>query len=193
MQRTTLITQVLERLTTSLAAVAQVNYLIPSQVAPDLTQQAQLTLTPKLERQASELQSKGTEIGVSYGPAYNKNLSPNPLDRRVLSVQLDIELMDGDKARLLERLDEVLSTGEAAMMADDVPTHWQHFIADKTTFAFSQQSEGVKAQLQLNWSFYYQVEQSESPGVPITDVYLGQHGHEHKLVYSTQTPAGEIL
>ncbi|QPB82510.1 hypothetical protein CWC22_005705 [Pseudoalteromonas rubra] len=193
MQRTTLITQVLERLTTSLAAVAQVNYLIPSQVAPDLTQQAQLTLTPILERQASELQSKGTEIGVSYGPAYNKNLSPNPLDRRVLSVQLDIELMDGDKARLLERLDEVLSRGEAAMMADDVPTHWQHFIADKTTFAFSQQSEGVKAQLQLNWSFYYQVEQSESPGVSITDVYLGQHGHEHKLVYSTQTPAGEIL
>ncbi|TMP35531.1 hypothetical protein [Pseudoalteromonas rubra] len=193
MQRTTLITQVLERLTTSLAQVAQVDYLIPSQVAPDLTQQAQLTVTPTQERQASELQSKGTDKGVSYGPAYNKNLSPNPLDRRVLSVQLDIALMDGDKARLLERLDEVLSKGEAAMLADDVPTHWQHFIAEQTTFAFNQHSEGIKAQLQLSWSFYYQVEQSESPGTPITDVYLGQQGYEHKLIYSMQTPAGEVL
>ncbi|MCF2910105.1 hypothetical protein L1285_17460 [Pseudoalteromonas sp. DL2-H2.2] len=193
MQRTTLITQVLERLTASLAQVAQVDYLIPSQVAPDLTQQAQLTVTPTQERQASELQSKGTDKGVSYGPAYNKNLSPNSLDRRVLSVQLDIELVDGDKARLLERLDEVLSIGEAAMLADDVPTYWQHFIAEQTTFEFTEQDEAIKARLQANWAFYYQVEYPELPGTAITEVYLGQKGYEHKLIYSSDASSAEVV
>lgn len=144
MQRTTLITQVLERLTTSLAQVAQVDYLIPSQAAPDLTQQAQLTITPTQERQASELQSKGTDKGVSYGPAYNKNLSPNPLDRRVLSVQLDIALMDGDKARLLERLDEVLSIGEARCWRTTCPPTGNILLPSKRPLRLASTVKGLK-------------------------------------------------
>ncbi|KZN66850.1 hypothetical protein [Pseudoalteromonas luteoviolacea] len=190
MQRCTLINKVLECLSSGLQGVAQVGLLKATQPYPDLTQQAQLTVKLLGERQASELQAKGADKGVTYGPSYNKNLSPNSLDRRVLQLQLEIELEDADNAQLLQRLDQLISQCEALVMVDEMPTYWQHFIAEKSDFTFSHQVSTTLAKAQLDWAFYYQVEYPDDPAGPeVKEVYLGPKGGEYKLISKTVTPA----
>ncbi|WP_105168528.1 hypothetical protein [Pseudoalteromonas sp. T1lg23B] len=191
--RSTLVEKVLEYLTSGLQGVAQVGLIKPVMPYPDLTQVAQLCVTLVSERQASELQSTGAASGVTYGPTSNKNLSPNPLDRRVLKLQLDIEAEDADNIALLKRLDGVIDSSEALMQADDVPVPWQHFVAHSGEFAFTKQSDTTIGKAKLVWEFYYQVElPEEAPGPVITDVYLGPHGGEHHHV-ATVNAEGEVV
>ncbi|WP_440055496.1 hypothetical protein ACSLBF_04970 [Pseudoalteromonas sp. T1lg65] len=184
--RSTLVNKVLESLTSGLQGMAQVGVIKPVMPYPDLTQTAQLCVTLVAERQASELQTTGSAEGVTYGPTSNKHLSPNPLDRRVLSLQLDIEVEDANSMALLSRLDTVIDTCEALMQADGVPTPWQHFIPKNTQFAFTKQSDSVIAKATLLWDFYYQVEPLPEPeDVPVKEIYLGPEGGEHHLIYRT--------
>ncbi|MBQ4836286.1 hypothetical protein [Pseudoalteromonas luteoviolacea] len=188
MQRCTLINKVLECLSSGLQGVAQVALLKAAQPYPDLTQQAQLTVKLLGERQASELQAKGADKGVTYGPSYNKNLSPNSLDRRVLQLQLDIELEDANNAMLLQRLDQLITQCETLVMADEMPIHWQHFIAQRSDMSFSHQVSSTLAKAQLFWDFYFQVEYPDEPAGPeITEVYLGPKGGEYKLINKVPT------
>ncbi|MCF6435240.1 hypothetical protein [Pseudoalteromonas sp. MMG022] len=183
--RSTLVEKVLEYLTSGLQGVAQVGLIKPVMPYPDLTQVAQLCVTLVSERQASELQSSG--------PTSNKNLSPNPLDRRVLKLQLDIEAEDADSIALLTRLDGVIDSSEALMQADGVPVPWQHFVAKDAEFAFTKQSETMIGKAKLIWEFYYQYEPpEEAPGPVITDVYLGPQGGEHRHV-ATVNAEGEVV
>ncbi|MBD1581286.1 hypothetical protein [Pseudoalteromonas sp. S16_S37] len=191
--RSTLVEKVLEYLTSGLQGIAQVGLIKPTMPYPDLTQVAQLCVTLISERQASELQSTGSASGVTYGPTSNKNLSPNPLDRRVLKLQLDIEAEDADSIALLKRLDTVIETGEALMQADGVPVPWQHFVAQNAEFAFTKQSDSMIGKTKLIWEFYYQVEPPEElPGPTITDVYLGPQGGVHHHV-ATVNAEGEVV
>ncbi|TMO67265.1 hypothetical protein CWC18_01025 [Pseudoalteromonas aurantia] len=194
-QRSTLVRKVLECLTSGLDGIAQVGLLKPSMPYPDLTQVAQVCVQVLAERQASELQAKGADAGVTYGPTSNKNLSPNPLDRRVLTLQLDLEVEHTDSDALLTRLDGVIERCEALMQADDMATPWQFFIPYNIDFAFTKQPSSVIGKATLTWQFYYQVEILEVCDLPpISEVYLGPEGGEHWLIAKTpaavETPSG---
>ncbi|CAH9057798.1 hypothetical protein PSECIP111854_02070 [Pseudoalteromonas sp. CIP111854] len=191
--RSTLVEKVLEYLTSGLQGVAQIGLIKHTLPYPDLTQVAQLCVTLVSERQASELQTTGAASGVTYGPTSNKNLSPNPLDRRVLKLQLDIEAEDADSIALLARLDGVIDSAEALMQADGVPVPWQHFVAQNAQFAFTKQADAMIGKVTLIWEFFYQVEPpEEAPGPTITDVYLGPQGGEHHHV-ATVNAQGEVV
>ncbi|CAM4482089.1 hypothetical protein [Pseudoalteromonas maricaloris] len=185
MHRQTLIAKVLACLSAGLSELAQVDLLKASQPQPDLTERAQLTLIPTAERQASELQAKGADKGVTYGPAYNKNLSPNALDRRVMTLQLELALEEAEPSALIARLDNLVSAAEASIIKDETPVPWQHFICEKSSFSYSNQVNSMLAKTTLTWQFYYQVEYPEEAGVEVTEVYLGPHGGEHRLIYKT--------
>ncbi|RXE99580.1 hypothetical protein [Pseudoalteromonas sp. PS5] len=190
MHRQTLIAKVLTCLSDGLSELATVNLLKASQPQPDLTERAQLTLIPIAERQASELQAKGADKGVTYGPASNKNLSPNALDRRVLTLQLELALEEADPIALVTRLDNVVSAAEAAIIKDETPTPWQHCIFENVSIDYSDQVSSMLAKATLVWQFYYQVHYPEEPGVEITEVYLGPRGGEHRLI--AKVPATEV-
>ncbi|MEJ6474135.1 hypothetical protein [Pseudoalteromonas piscicida] len=190
MHRQTLIAKVLTCLSTGLSELAQVDLLKASQPQPDLTERAQLTLTPIAERQASELQAKGADKGVTYGPAYNKNLSPNALDRRVMTLQLELALEEADTSALMARLDNLVSAAEASIIKDETPTPWQHCIFDKVSISYSDQVSSMLAKATLTWLFYYQVAYPEEPGIEVKEVYLGPHGGEHRLI--AKVPEGEV-
>lgn len=188
-QRSTLVQKVLECLTSGLDGTAQVGLFKPSMPYPDLTQVAQLCVQVLSERQASELQSKGAESGVTYGPTSNKNLSPNPLDRRVLTLQLDLEVEHAESDALLTRLDGIIEQCEALMQADDMATPWQFFVPYNIDFAFTKQASSLIGKATLTWHFYYQVEIVETCDLPpITEVYLGPEGGEHWLIAKNTAP-----
>ncbi|MBQ4844957.1 hypothetical protein [Pseudoalteromonas sp. MMG005] len=194
-QRSTLVRKVLECLTSGLGATAQVGLLKPNMPYPDLTQVAQLCIQVLSERQASELQSKGAEPGVTYGPTSNKNLSPNPLDRRVLTLQLDLEVEHTNSDALLTRLDGVIEQCEMLMQADDMATPWQFFVPYHIEFGFTKQANSTIGKATLTWQFYYQVEFVEVCDLPpVSEVYLGPEGGEHWLIAKTpaavNTPSG---
>ncbi len=185
MQRYTLVNKVHECLSVGLQNV-QVGLLKPIQPYPDLTQIAQLTIKLLSERQASELQAKGTEPGVTYGPASNKNLSPNPCDRRVISLQLELELEDTEQ-QVIARLDQIINEAETFVTVDEMPVPWQHFIAMSCDFSFRHQAASTLGKAVLIWDFYYQVEPPAEPDCPpITQVYLGQKDEAHHLIYDSQ-------
>ncbi|WP_462150878.1 hypothetical protein [Pseudoalteromonas xiamenensis] len=181
-QRSSLVQHVLARLTSGLTSSAAVSLLSPS-VEPDLTQKAQLLVHPVSEHQASDLQAKGTDKGVSYGPVQNKNLYPNPLNRRLLTCHVEIRLKDADGMLAFSRLDTLISECEALLDADETPNPWQHFIPLQVEFVFNEDSAQVNAKALLVWQFYYQIAPPQEALSPaIKEVYLGPQGQDHWLI-----------